>query len=172
LRALADASGVSLPTIVHYFGNRESLLTSVFELIAEGGKPHLEHVAKPSGLFSSSIRELVETIAGGFRDGILVAIHSLGLLEGIRQDTIGPLYLQHLLEPSLNAIAMRLQVHIERGEMRRVNARYAANSLLSPILVAFLHQTELDGNEHFPLDLDDFLRTHATGFIRGYEKQT
>jgi AcrR family transcriptional regulator len=170
LRALADAAGVSLPTIVHYFGSRTQLLESVFILLEEGGRPYLEHVREPSGTFSTSIRELVLFIANRFKDGVLVAIHSLGLMEGIRNDEVGPLYLKHLLEPTIEAIGVRLQKHIERREMRRVDVRYAANALLSPILIAFLHQTELSGKKSYPVEIEAFLRSHSTGFIRGYGK--
>ncbi len=170
LRALADAAGVSLPTIVHYFGSRIQLLESVFQLLEEGGRPYLDHVREPSGTFSTSIRELVQFIADGFKDGALVAIHSLGLMEGIRNDKVGPLYLEHLLEPTIEAIGVRLQKHINRGEMRRVNVRYAANALLSPMLGVFLHQKELSGQKSYPVEIDAFLRSHSTGFVRGYAK--
>ncbi len=170
LRSLADAAGVSLPTIVHYFGSRGQLLESVFKLLEEGGRPYLDRVREPTGVFSTSIRDLVCFIADGFRSGALVDIHSLGLMEGIRNDKVGPLYLKHVLEPTIEAIGIRLQKHIDRGEMRSVEVRYAANALLSPILVAFLHQTDLSGKNSFPVDVDAFLRSHATGFIRGYAK--
>jgi AcrR family transcriptional regulator len=170
LRSLADAAGVSLPTIVHYFGSRVQLLESVFKLLEEGGRPYLDHVREPTGAFSTSMRNLVHFIADGFKSGALVNIHSLGLMEGIRNEEVGPLYLKHVLEPTVEAIGIRLQKHIDRGEMRSVEVRYAANALLSPILVAFLHQTDLSGKNSFPVDIDAFLRSHATGFIRGYIK--
>jgi AcrR family transcriptional regulator len=171
LRALADAAGVSLPTIMHYFGSRTLLLEAVFVLLEEGGRPYLDHVRESTGAFSSSIRDLVNVIADSFKSEALIAIHSMGLLEGFRNEEVGPLYLKHLLEPSLTAIGERLQKHIDRGEMRRVDVRFAANALLSPIFIAFLHQTELSGDKCFPVKIDDFLRSHATGFIRGYEKR-
>ena len=167
LRDLARACGVTLPTLRHYFPSREDLILEVMQENLAQGQIHLEHMAMPNGRFAESVREALSYTAFGFRQG-LGEIHTLGLTEGLRHSDLGPAFVELVLEPSLDALQKRLSVHIERGEMRPIDSRHAALALLSPVILAFLHQAELGGSQGHPLQLDRYLSDHADGFIRGY----
>jgi hypothetical protein len=52
--------------------------------------------------------------------------------------------------------------------MRIVDTRHAALALLSPVILALLHQAELGGAKDHPLDVDRFLSDHAAAFARAY----
>jgi AcrR family transcriptional regulator len=168
LRALAAAADVAVPTLRHYFGDKGAVLGAVFADCHAGGAGELETSARPTGAFEKSIGDLVRHVADGFRYGRLDRLHSVGLTEGLTSPPVALAYLTEVLEPTIEALTARLQAHIDRGEMRRVPARYAAITLLSPIVLLFLHQRGLNGAKSHPIDVDAFLATHTKGFVSGY----
>ena len=95
-----------------------------------------------------------------------IRAHVVGLTEGLHNDRVGPSYLQATLEPLLASVEQRLTLHVARGEMRPVDLRHAAISLIAPLLLAILHQRELGGTSVRQMDLDRFLDDHAAAFVR------
>jgi AcrR family transcriptional regulator len=168
LRALAEIAGVSVPTLRHYFGDKDAVLAAVFADYHVGGSQELRTASTPTGDFKTSIVDLVRHVADGFRHGRLDRMHAVGLTEGLAAPQVALAYLTEILEPTIEAITIRLQKHIERGEMRKVSARHAAVAFLSPIVLLFLHQNGLNGAKSHPTDIDAFLATHVEGFIEGY----
>ena len=172
LRELAAAAGVAVPTLRHYFGDREGIVRAVMEdELAGGAAPGgpLEVAATPSGAFAESVRALLRHADGGFVHGGLTEAHGVGLAEGLPSATLGPDYLRLALDPTIDAFAARLRAHQEAGEMRGdVDARAAAVQLLAPLVMARLHQDRLGGRASSPLDVEVMLDQQAEAFARGY----
>jgi AcrR family transcriptional regulator len=168
-RGLAVAAGATIPTLHHYFGNREAVFSAVFADLHVGGQKELAVTEEPSGKFRKSVSDLVSHISDGFRYGLLDRLHAIGLIEGLSHQLLAKSYLAEVLEPTIMATTRRLDAHLVKGEMRDVNTRYAAISLLSPIILIFLHQNGLCGESDYPIDIDDFLKNHADAFTSAYE---
>lgn len=166
-RDIAAACGVSLPTLRHYFGNRQSLVAEIMVTARGEGERYLWLAAQPSGPFAQSIADLIGMISQGLSRGVL-PLQVIGLGEGFADRSAGSAYLSHVLEPILGAIATRLEAHIDLGEMRRVDARFAAIALLSPVLVAHLHQHALGGAADFPMAIASHDAALVDGFVRAY----
>lgn len=170
-RQLADAAQVSTATLRHYFASRESLVAEVLADAHRQGLPFLHLVA--AGPLPPTLRESVswflEFLTTGLDRGV-AQIHAASLAEGLGESVIGPAYVNHLLEPTLQALEARLERHMARGDMGRTDARHAALMLVSPMLLARLHQGPLGGSRCRPLDegalradlLEAFLAVHAT----------
>lgn len=168
-RDLAASAGVSVPTLRHYFRDREGLLAAWLEWKGGLGAPHLELVKKPGPDFESSVLDLLSYIVNGLSFGRVIELHSVGLAEGLTNPMLGPAYLQSILEPTLAAAEERLQAHIGKGQMRPVDVRSAALSLVSPVLLAVLHQRDLGGKAVRCLDVDEFVAAHGAAFVKAYE---
>ncbi len=168
LRGLAEAAEVSVPTLRHYFGDKDAVLAAVFADCHDGGAAELLAAATPQGDFRHSVQDLVRHIAGGFEHGRLDRLHAVGLVEGLVEAGVGAAYLSSILEPTLDAVAQRLARHMAMGEMRPVPPRQAALSLLAPILLLYLHQRGLGGLRSHPTDITAFLHMHAEGFFLGF----
>lgn len=169
LRALAEAAGVTLPTLKHYFGSREAVVQAVFADVERSGEPHIARTRQPEGSFAASIRACVLDAAFGLRRTELGDLLAAALVEGLLDGQLGPACVDHLLEPSLSAIAARLMAHQQAGEMRPVDPRHAAIQLFAPILLACHHQNQLGGRDKHAMDLDSFLETHVEAFVRAYQ---
>lgn len=167
-RALAKGAGVTMPTLRHYFGDREEVLAAVFADCHSEGRKHIETAETPSGEFRRSIHDLVRHVVDGFRFGGLLELHAVGLVEGLGSPRVARAYLAEVLEPTINAARMRLEAHLARGEMRSTDARHAAVGLIGPILVLFLHQDGLGGSADFPIDVDSFIADHAEAFLAAH----
>jgi AcrR family transcriptional regulator len=170
LRSLAKAANVTLPTLRHYFGDREQVFAAVFADCRAGGRRELETAAVATGAFAKSISDLVRHIADGFRYGGLDRLHAVGLIEGLGNARVAGAYLAEVLEPTLSATQARLETHIGRGEMRATDARHAALRLVSPILVLFLHQQALGGAADYPMDTEAFLAGHVDAFVATHQR--
>jgi AcrR family transcriptional regulator len=167
MRELASAAGVTVPTLRHYFGKRDDLIFALLVDLGSKGAPHIERVARVELPFRESIADYVNYLRQGFRVG-LAEIHTIGLREGLRQQQLGPAYLNAILEPSIQALEARLRVHQAKGEMRACDERIAALQLLSPLLIVFLHQDELCGTQVRPLDIDAYCTRHIDNFLRSF----
>lgn len=166
-RELAHAAGVSVATLTHHFGSRDGVIAAVLEQLGQDGRPFLSLAATPSGGLEQSLRDFLSFAAQGHRRGV-GDLHAIGLLEGTAHAAHGPAYLTHILEPVLNALEHRLAAHVERGEMRTTNLRHAALMLLSPLLLAQLHQDQLGGCGVRPLDLETMIDDQVAAFLRAY----
>jgi AcrR family transcriptional regulator len=168
-REMAAVANVSVPTLRHYFANRTGVIIAYLEWRGAQGLPHFAHVRTTDEPFAASIRSLLAYTVAGLDRARVIELHIVGLTEGLTNPELGPVYLQSILEPALAAAETRLCLHIERGEMRDIDVRGAALMLLSPIILAMLHQRDLGGEKVRCLDVDTFIATHADAFIRAYQ---
>lgn len=170
LRQTARAAGVSVPTMRHYFGDLDGVVSAVFELIEEDGEPYTDLASGRLGDIAPlerSVRWLLDYLRKGWDAG-LADLHAAGLARGLESTDRGMAYVDGLLEPMLQAAEARLRVHAERGELIECDVRQAALSLLGPALWALLHQGLLGGAMCRPMDVDAFFDGHLDGFLRGY----
>jgi AcrR family transcriptional regulator len=169
MRDLARASGVSTPTLRHYFPTREALIEAVFKSAHASALPHLHQIASGElPPLRESLLGVLGYILSGLLDSGLAELHALGLRAGLKNPVLGPVYLVEVLEPSLVALEARLQRHALRGELKTENSRLAALQLLSPLLLAVLHQRELGGTKCRPLKLHALLKPHVDSFVRAW----
>lgn len=169
-RELAATAGVSIATLRHYFGDREGAIDAVLGAAHVAGLPYLQEVATgPIGPVRASLEWLLQYCVDGLLHGGVASLHELGMAAGFQEPTIGPSYLAHILEPTLQAVEARLARHVAAGELRATDLRVAAIELISPVLVAVLHQRGLGGVHVRPLDLGAFTTAHLASFLRSYE---
>jgi AcrR family transcriptional regulator len=170
-RDLAEAAEVSISTLQHYFGRRADIVIAVLIEAHSLGAPYLVHMSRPSGSFETSVRDALHYLRVGFERFGLDDLHALGFAEGLRNREIGPVFVDQVLEPSINAVTERLAEHQRRGEMLQdEDARMAALLLLSPMLVIFLHQKDLGGRNKYPADLDVMVELHVRAFVIAHQK--
>jgi AcrR family transcriptional regulator len=168
-RELAAAADVSLSTLTHYFGRREDIIRAVLKDAHDGGAEPLQVMATPIVGFHASVLAALQHLAGGLTFGGVDTLLAIGFAEGLRDPTIGPAFIVDSLEPTIAAVTTRLKAHQERGEMRAdCNPRGAALALISPLILAHMHQHDLGGAASHPLDIQVFIAEHAVAFVRGY----
>jgi len=172
-RELALACGVSVATLRHYFVNRETLIKELFTLHLDTGRRHLQNAQRPPAAresIESSLRDVLERIARGWTSGFLGSLHRIGLSEGLRHSTTALDYLVDVLEPTLQALEKRLQASIEQGLIIECDTRHAALALVSPLLLALLHQHDLGGTRCRPLSVPALIDQQVRMFSRAYRK--
>lgn len=172
-RQFAAAAGVTMPTLKHYFGDRSDVVAAVLEDYRRQGEPRLQLVAQPAGDFETSIREFAHELVNGLQasDGAvrLGDVVSASLAEGLIDPEISPIALSCILNPAIEALERRLRAHIARGEMREtVDVQAAAIALLAPILLAVLHQDQMQGAGRQPIALLVLAGEVASAFVRAY----
>jgi len=174
LRDMAREAEVSIPTLKHYFGDREGAVAEALRTAREGAEPHLQRTADPGrrGL-KNSLETLAQELAVAWSVFGVGPMFAAGMVAGMFDGKTGPAYLDGVLEPTVLAIEARLRVHARRGEAAldpddEHAVRTAALAFVSPLLVALLHQNQLFGRSCRPLDLDRFIATHVDGFVRAW----
>ena len=169
LAALAGAAGVSVPTLKHYFGDHDGAVRASLAAAERAGAEHLERARRPGHLkLARSMRIFASDFVEGWRVGV-GALVAGALTHGIGRTTRGIAAVEHVLEPTLQALEARLAVHAERGELREgTDLRVAALALVSPLVLAMLHQEQLSGAQCRPLELPTFLEALVTGWLEGY----
>ena len=154
LRELAAAAEVSTATLRHYFADREALVTAYLEHCHEQATRYLmlvmSHPLQADA--GASLRWTLDLIRVGLEQSSLSRLHALGLQAGMGSPTLGPAYLQNLLEPTLRCVEVRIERHQARGELVGREPRMIALQLVAPLLLAVLHQQALCGDQLRPLD--------------------
>jgi AcrR family transcriptional regulator len=169
LRQLAIAAGVTVPTLRHYFGDRDDLVEAVLEEIAVHGERYLERGAEPYGELDQSIRAFLRTFVDCLVDGPRLGDKiAIAFLEGFYSRRLGPMALNYVIEPPLQAMEKRLAAHQARGELGDVDLRCAALMLISPLVVACMHQQQMFGDEVRPLDFEPLIDSAASSFMKAY----
>ena len=168
MRELAAAAGCSVSTLRHYFGRREALVMAVLAHIAAGTQAQLAATRQPEGRFAVSILRAAERASAALHDPAIARLLAMGLIESLSASEIGPTFLGTMLDPFVAALAERLEAHIARGEMRAADTRLAAMAIISPILIAALHQKRLGGAACNPLDPEAHARQVAEMFVAAY----
>ena len=168
MNEMAVVADVSLSTLRHHFGSRSGLYAALLQRYGVIGKRFVDMLtAPPQQPLRESIAEMLRLVLIGLRHGVL-DIHAVGLTVGMRDGVVGPAYLREILEPSLQAVEARLSHHVQRGELRPADLRVAALSLISPLLLAAIHQHGLCGDGVRPLSLDALCDELLERFLRAY----
>ena len=170
-RELALAAGVSVATLRHYFGSREALIKAVFAHYLREGERHLQRtriVDADESALEPALKDFLERVVRGWTQESIGPLHRIGLAEGLRHPATALDYLQDVLEPTLQALESRLTVYVERGDLVACDTRHAALMLLSPLLLALLHQHDLGGTRCRPLALPTLIDEHVKVFARAY----
>jgi AcrR family transcriptional regulator len=170
-RELALAAGVSVPTLRHYFGTREALIKAVFANALEGASVHLQRARSTEHegeALEPGLATFLQRVVKGWTTGQLGSLHRIGLAEGLRNPGTGLDYLVDVLEPTLQALETRLRGYVAQGIITDCEPRHAALMLLSPIILALLHQHDLGGTRCRPLDINALIDEHVRVFARAY----
>lgn len=168
LRELAAAAGCSVSTLNHYFGRRDGIVTAVFADAGARGQGQFEATRQPGPDFDTSVRETAAMAWRALTEYGVAHTLAMGMVEGIRDDLLGPAFIETMFEPYIIALTERFDAHVARGEMRPVDTRMAALALASPLFLGALHQSELGGSRLYPLDGEAFLDHVVEGFLRAY----
>jgi AcrR family transcriptional regulator len=168
LRELAVAAGCSVSTLNHYFGKRNDIVLAVFEQSGERGQGQFQATRIAGINFESSVRDAAAMAWKALTQHGVAGVLAMGMVEGMRDDLLGPAFLETMFEPFVFALIERFDAHVARGEMRAVDTRMAALALASPLLLGALHQGELGGARRYPLDGEAFLDHVVHGFVRAY----
>lgn len=173
-RELAMAAGVSVATMRHYFGTREALIKAVFALALQGAGKHLDR-ARQTETQNDQLQPVLESflsrLVQGWTSGHVGTLHRIGLAEGLRSPATGVDYLSDVLEPTLQALEARLRTYIAQGVIVDCDTRHAGLMLLSPIILALLHQHDLGGTRCRPLDIPSLITEHVKVFVRAYRSR-
>lgn len=170
-RELALAAGVSVTTLRHYFGSREALIKAVFSHYLQTGQKHLDRARAPESTdvdLSASLQAFLSRVVVGWTQGFVGDLHRIGLAEGLRNPHTALDYLNDVLEPTLQALEQRLQNYAAQGVILDCDTRHAALMLLSPLLLALLHQHDLGGTRCRPLAIPALIDEHVKVFVRAY----
>jgi AcrR family transcriptional regulator len=168
LRELAAAAGVTVPTMKHYFGDRSGVISAALGHARNLGAPYLLMLTRPpDGPIRESLLETIRFLVAGWPFG-LDKCHVVGLTQGLDDDALGPAYVRDVLEPTVQAFEARLAHYAARGELSRCSLRVASLTLISPVLVALLHQGPLGGRACRPLDMDEFVVEHVSRWLESY----
>lgn len=168
-RDLAAVAGVSVPTLTHYFGSRAGAWRACVEALGRLGAVHVARAGdEDHGPPLPSTRWLLGSFIDAWTMFGVGAMFNAGLSLGMASEEVGPAFVNAILEPSLQAAERRIEGHIRRGEMAPVDVRAAALALLSPIVLALLHQGPLGGDRCRPLDVRALAEVHHEAWARGW----
>lgn len=171
LSDLAAAAGVRTTTLKHYFGDRDGVIAAVLETARDDAAGYLSAGATAGARGPErSLPDLLLGTVVAWQEHGLDRLFTGALALGLGSSARGPAFLQHLLEPFLQAVEALLAEHEHRGELPATDPdrrRAAALALLAPLVLALLHQDALGGTDVRPLDVRRLARAHADLVLHG-----
>ncbi|MDX2010946.1 MAG: TetR/AcrR family transcriptional regulator [Myxococcaceae bacterium] len=158
---LARAAGVSRTTLRHYFEDRSGVIAALIGYWATF-EPAGE-VPRTGSAFERLEAALLFLVSGWDRG--LGDFFELGLQPAIGDQRVGPAFVTHFLEPLLQNFEVQLGDLVREGVLGPTDARFASIELVSPVVMALLHQRSLSGAGCRPLDVVAFTRDHVRRFV-------
>lgn len=79
--------------------------------------------------------------------------HAFGLIEGLADDVVGQVYLERMLEPTLNVFSDKLEA-TPGGPQDPERLRASALAATAPLFMLVVHQYLLGGHKTVPINLD------------------
>ena len=137
------------------------------------GQRHLDRTRAPEAAdvdLEASLKEFLSRVVIGWTRGFVGELHRIGLSEGLRNTRTALDYLNDVLEPTLQALEQRLKNYAAQGVIVDCDTRHAALMLLSPLLLALLHQHDLGGTRCRPLAIPALIDEHVKVFARAYRR--
>ncbi|MGL5927400.1 MAG: hypothetical protein ACRCY8_00555 [Dermatophilaceae bacterium] len=168
LKALATAAEVSVPTLRHYFGDREGVVRAVLLGVQEDSRQYLQQIVDSPGDDADHV--LVTMLIGvvdAWQQHGFGRLFSSALSLGLEDPALGPAVVAQVLEPLLTAVEALLARLAQDATLPVHDSRAAALSLLGPTLLVLAHQDSLGGAEHHPIDVTDFVRLHVKTVLYG-----
>ena len=168
VKALAATAGVSVPTLKHYFTDRDGVVQAVLQQAHAESERHLTAMTDRSGDDPQQLLTgLLIDIADTWRRHGLGRLFASTLALGLENRTLGPTFVNELLEPLLQAVEQLLAGLVNEGALPPVDLRTAALGLVGPVLLALLHQDNLSGAHCRPLEVEHFARQHVHLILHG-----
>jgi AcrR family transcriptional regulator len=167
LRQFAIKAGVSEPTLRHFFADRRGVVIALIGYFAEGARQFLEESAKPADTLQEAVSGYGALALAGAQSDLFAQAHAFALVESIHDPEVAKAYLERIIEPSLQALELRLGPSVDPDNADPDRVRHAALALYAPALIAILHQRLLKGDEVRPLDMSAFVSDLTTLFTDG-----
>lgn len=165
---LAEVSGVSRTTLRHYFSSRDELLRSMLEhMRVLADRANAAHPISAALPLDQALRLALYQLVFAWRVGV-GSLFAAGLLWGLGNEDLGPTYVTNMLEPILVQFEGHIASRLGGAGFDEQDARHAALALVSPVVMALLHQEALRGVKCRPLDIDVFVETHLERFLAGW----
>lgn len=162
---LSTFSGVSRATLRHYFDSREGVIAALIEHWATFEPA--ERVETLAGDRLEALEARVHHLVDGWERG-LGTFFELGLQPAINEPFIGPAFVSHFLEPLLQGFEVAITDLQADGVLAAGNPRHASIELVSPVVMALLHQRSLGGARCRFLDVPEFVRAHFRRFVKAW----
>ena len=167
MRSLAEVAGTSVATLKHYFDDREGVMVAVMESMRIDGAPHMARASLPA---STDVREslllLLQRVRTAWVEFRVGRMQTSMMAEGLSTKALGPAYVDLMLEPFLQVGEAFLRRAVDSGALPTCDVRQANLMLMSPVVLALMHQDSLSGASCRPLDLDTFVTAHVEAFLR------
>ncbi len=168
LRELARAARVSVSTMRHYFEDRAGIVEAAIREMGGTAERYLRSAKEsPTGNPAQQLRDYVRTLTEAWHTHRVGRAHAVGLAEGL-YDATGPTYVVSLLEPFVRSAEEVLTGLASPKLASADQVRSAALALLSPVILALVHQDSLGGADQKPLDVERFLDQHVHAFAKGW----
>ena len=151
LRQFAKAVEASEPTLRHYFKDRRGVVVAILENMGRFAKSIRQDLAASADTVANAVKQYYRVAEPGPQFDMFTRAHAFGLIEGVADETAGRAYLKYMLEPSLAAIAAKLE-GTPGSPKSALELRAAAFAILSPLILVGIHQTLLGGAEEAPVD--------------------
>jgi len=167
-RGLAAAASVTRPTLVHYFDDHQGAICAAIALAGQRGSAHTDRLRAAADTPPQQALAAILTEFAAAWTTSLGHFHRIGFRAGLSDATVGRVYHDAILDPTLRAFEDLLGAYHQRGTLCVPSPRDAALTLFPPVLVALFSQHQLGGADSRPLDLDAFIVQHVSGFVRGH----
>jgi AcrR family transcriptional regulator len=167
LRQFAIKAGVSEPTLRHFFADRQGVVIALIAYFADGARQFLEESAKPASTLQDAVSGYGALALAGAQSDFYAQAHAFALVESIHDPEVAKAYLERIIEPSLQALELRLGPSVDPHNANPDRVRHAALALYAPALIAILHQHLLKGDEVRPIDMSAFVADLTTLFTDG-----
>lgn len=154
LRQISFAVGASEPTIKHYFGGRAGLVSEVLANVGKRCTAWREQLRQGFPDVRQAIEDFARVSDSIPENSMLVQANLFALRESLSEPSVFQDYVDFVVEPNIEALAMRLQ-RSRGGPRNFANARAAAGMIVSNLSMISLRRVMLAGGDKVAMSVED-----------------
>ena len=155
-RQMAEAAKISESTLRHYFSNRSGVIVALLENIHERMQGMEQAIGRPEQTGAVAIKEYLALVEGYMKTPWVYRAYAFGMREGFSSQMARKAFLETMVQPFIKAASDRIKLS-EGGPSDDDEAETAGTLLLSTALYIVVHQFVLNGREHAPMDIENYL---------------
>src|SRR4051794_22701960 len=167
IEAVAKRAGISKRTFYHRFNGKEMLFEAVVRRLVERWTPSFDTAMLEAPSLAEGVRRTAEDMLKVALTPEALALHRMVIAQARRFPALAPVLHELGAAAGMERVARHLESRIAKGEIRPIDARFAAEQFILMVVTGPRRRALGLGTPLTPAGLNEWIDQTVTLFLQG-----